>query len=211
MKLRQCLFNLVSNAAKFTERGMITLAVTREWHGDQEWVLFAVRDTGIGMKPEEVGRIFEAFAQADAQVSSKYGGSGLGPDDHRAVLRAARRQRDGREHVRRGHDLHHPPARGAAGGASSGRATGRAGRTGRRAIAATVLIIDDDPSVHDLVRRALARQDIQVLVARTGEQGSRWPAGYRPQAIILDVIMQRMDGWHVLAPRRWIRSCGASR
>ena len=73
-RIRQVLFNLLSNASKFTERGIITLAVTRA--GDT--MVFAVSDTGIGMTPEQQGRLFEAFVQADSSITSKYGGTGLG-------------------------------------------------------------------------------------------------------------------------------------
>jgi len=73
-KVRQALFNLLSNAAKFTERGTITLAVA----GDQDTVRFKVSDTGIGMTDEQMEKLFEAFTQAEASTSRKYGGTGLG-------------------------------------------------------------------------------------------------------------------------------------
>jgi len=76
-KLRQALLNLLSNACKFTERGTITLEVERAGARD-DTVVFRVRDTGIGMTPAQVGRVFEAFAQAEASTSGKYGGTGLG-------------------------------------------------------------------------------------------------------------------------------------
>ena len=74
-KVRQALFNLLSNAAKFTERGTIGLTVERE---SNDWVAFAASDTGIGMTEEQLGRLFEAFSQAEASTRSKYGGTGLG-------------------------------------------------------------------------------------------------------------------------------------
>jgi signal transduction histidine kinase len=74
-KVRQALFNLLSNAAKFTDHGTITLAVAREAEG---WLTFAVSDTGIGMTDEQLGRLFEAFSQAEASTRSQYGGTGLG-------------------------------------------------------------------------------------------------------------------------------------
>jgi signal transduction histidine kinase len=73
-KVRQALFNLLSNAAKFTEGGTITLTVGAE----AETRSFAVRDTGIGMTEEQMGRLFEAFSQAEVSTSQKYGGTGLG-------------------------------------------------------------------------------------------------------------------------------------
>jgi len=74
-KVRQALFNLLSNAAKFTERGTISLTVERE---ADDWLTFAVSDTGIGMTEEQLGRLFEAFSQAEAATRSRYGGTGLG-------------------------------------------------------------------------------------------------------------------------------------
>ena len=76
VKVRQVLFNLLSNAAKFTEGGEITL--TTRTHPEEATVSFAIRDTGIGMTEEQLGRLFEAFAQANAETSRKYGGTGLG-------------------------------------------------------------------------------------------------------------------------------------
>ncbi|MCH8800269.1 MAG: GAF domain-containing protein [Chloroflexi bacterium] len=77
-KIRQCLFNLLSNASKFTEQGTISLTVRRHTEDGQEWINFAVGDTGIGMTEEQMGRLFEAFAQAEASTRRNYGGTGLG-------------------------------------------------------------------------------------------------------------------------------------
>src|SRR5688500_10377846 len=74
-KVRQVLFNLMSNASKFTDHGTISLSVQRE---PDEWLIFAVSDTGIGMTEEQLGRLFEAFSQAEASTRSRYGGTGLG-------------------------------------------------------------------------------------------------------------------------------------
>ncbi|MBL9174337.1 MAG: PAS domain-containing protein [Verrucomicrobiales bacterium] len=91
-KLRQILLNLLSNSSKFTHQGTITLTVTREeltrdalsggespsGGSPTSWIRFAVSDTGIGMSPEQLGRLFEAFEQGDASTTKKYGGTGLG-------------------------------------------------------------------------------------------------------------------------------------
>jgi signal transduction histidine kinase len=74
-KVRQALFNLLSNAAKFTDHGTIRLTVRRE---PEDWFSFSVSDTGIGMTEEQLGRLFEAFSQAEASTRSRYGGTGLG-------------------------------------------------------------------------------------------------------------------------------------
>jgi signal transduction histidine kinase len=77
-KVRQVLFNLLSNAAKFTERGDITLTAARETNGSAEWVRFGVADTGIGMEREQLDRLFQSFTQGDSSTTRKYGGAGLG-------------------------------------------------------------------------------------------------------------------------------------
>jgi len=74
-KVRQALFNLLSNASKFTDHGTISLTVERE---SDDWITFAVSDTGIGMTEEQLGRLFEAFSRAEASTRSQYGGTGLG-------------------------------------------------------------------------------------------------------------------------------------
>ena len=74
-KVRQALFNLLSNAAKFTDHGTVSLTAERE---SNDWLTFAVSDTGIGMTEEQLGRLFEAFSQAEASTRSRYGGTGLG-------------------------------------------------------------------------------------------------------------------------------------
>ena len=77
-KVRQGLFNLLSNASKFTEQGTISLKVSREIAEGRDWINFAVSDTGIGMTEEQMGRLFQAFAQAEASTRRNYGGTGLG-------------------------------------------------------------------------------------------------------------------------------------
>ncbi len=78
VKVRQILLNLLSNACKFTHDGTIRLEAVRERNGQSDLIVFRVTDSGIGMSPEEIGRIFEAFTQADAATAHRYGGTGLG-------------------------------------------------------------------------------------------------------------------------------------
>ena len=77
-RVRQVLFNLLSNAGKFTEKGSVTLTVRRQAHEGLDWLTFAVRNTGIGLTPEQRGKLFQAFVQADASTTRKFGGTGLG-------------------------------------------------------------------------------------------------------------------------------------
>jgi signal transduction histidine kinase len=78
IKVRQALFNLLSNACKFTKEGTITLQAAREARNGRDWFTFSVSDTGIGLTPEQMGKLFEAFSQADPTTTRQYGGTGLG-------------------------------------------------------------------------------------------------------------------------------------
>jgi signal transduction histidine kinase len=78
MRLRQALLNLMSNANKFTERGTITIDARHGQENGGDWIALAVADTGIGMTPEQMGKLFQEFSQASSSTASKYGGTGLG-------------------------------------------------------------------------------------------------------------------------------------
>jgi signal transduction histidine kinase len=78
MRLRQALLNLMSNANKFTERGTISVDARQGQENGRDWVSIAISDTGIGMTPEQMGKLFQEFSQADASTTRKYGGTGLG-------------------------------------------------------------------------------------------------------------------------------------
>jgi len=78
MKIRQSLWNLLSNASKFTQDGRLSLSVRQHTVAGTPWITFAVVDTGIGMTPEHLGRLFEEFVQADSSTARRYGGTGLG-------------------------------------------------------------------------------------------------------------------------------------
>ncbi len=86
-RLSQCVLNLMSNAAKFTENGAITLRA-RRLHGDGgDWIAIDVADTGVGMSAEALNQLFDPFSQGDASVASKYGGTGLGLAITRRIAR----------------------------------------------------------------------------------------------------------------------------
>ena len=78
MRLRQALLNLMSNANKFTERGTISIDAREGQENGRDWITVAVTDTGIGMTPEQMGKLFQEFSQASSATASKYGGTGLG-------------------------------------------------------------------------------------------------------------------------------------
>jgi signal transduction histidine kinase len=78
IRVRQVLFNLLSNACKFTNQGVITLNASRQSENGKDWVHLRVSDTGIGMTPVQLQRLFQAFSQADSSTSHQFGGTGLG-------------------------------------------------------------------------------------------------------------------------------------
>jgi signal transduction histidine kinase len=78
MRLRQALLNLMSNANKFTEHGTISIDARQGQDSGRDWITIAVADTGIGMTPEQMGKLFQEFSQASSTTASKYGGTGLG-------------------------------------------------------------------------------------------------------------------------------------
>ena len=78
MRLRQALLNLMSNANKFTEKGTVTIAAHEGQENGRDWITLSVADTGIGMTPDQMGKLFQEFSQASSTTASKYGGTGLG-------------------------------------------------------------------------------------------------------------------------------------
>ena len=197
VKLRQCLFNLLSNAAKFTESGTITLRIVREVDEGADWLVFTVADTGIGMTPEQVGRLFERFTQADETTTRKFGGTGLGLALSRAFAQLL------------GGDIT----------VTSVEGRGTAFTLRIPAVAPVpiaeevptavpenlsgtedlVLVIDDEANQRELMTRFLERQRFAVRTAADGRTGLDLAQSLKPRAILLDVMMPEMDGWSVLA------------
>jgi PAS domain S-box-containing protein len=187
-RLRQVLLNLLSNAAKFTEKGVITLESERV-NGS---MIFRVRDTGVGMTPEQVGRLFEAFTQADKSTSSKYGGTGLGL----ALSRKFCQLMGGNVTVTS------EPGKGSTFTATIPLATTPDVSTSQEPDSETlgsILVIDDDAAARNLLSRILGKEGYRVVEAASGEAGLRMAAEQQPSAITLDVVMPGMDGWAVLS------------
>jgi PAS domain S-box-containing protein len=196
-KVRQGLFNLLSNASKFTKQGRVTLKVERAQRGATEWVHFAVSDTGIGMTQEQMGKLFQAFSQADASTTRKYGGTGLGLAISRKFC-----QMMGGDIV-----VESEPGKGTTFTMSlPAVVVDRKAELPQAAEPAAtelaegtpVLVVDDDPTVHDLMRRFLGKDGFKVIPASSGEEGLRLAHETHPDVIVLDVQMPTMDGFAVL-------------
>jgi signal transduction histidine kinase/CheY-like chemotaxis protein len=197
-KVRQALFNLLSNACKFTERGTISLTVVREAIDSRDWTVFSVGDTGIGMTPEQLARLFEAFSQADAATTRRYGGTGLGLALSRRLCRMMGGDITVESAVGRGSTfIIRLPAQVAE--AIEEPAAPAVPTDGVPPGVGTVLVIDDEAAVRDLMQRFLAKEGFRVVTVSGGEDGLRWARELRPDAITLDVMMPGMDGWAVLS------------
>ena len=197
-KVRQMLLNLLSNATKFTEKGTIRLEVARArsaaWGGHD--LLFRVRDEGIGMTPAQQGRLFEAFTQAEASTTRRFGGTGLGLAITRRFceMMGGRIEVESTPGVGSTFTLSIPEdVEGAAAGPLPAPTPAAAASAGR------ILVIDDEAPVRGLMRRFLAREGFTVDEAASGEAGIALARQERPDAITLDVMMPGMDGWEVLA------------
>ena len=195
-RVRQVLFNLVSNAAKFTQHGRVGLEVFPLRLGGQDWVEFAVADTGIGLTPEQQRRLFQSFSQADPSTSRKYGGTGLGLVISRRFAQMMGGDIQLQSEFGRGSvfTVRLPrvagPARPAPGHAAAAPAD--------PAFAPLVLVADDDKATRELISRGLQKEGFRVLAASSGEEALRLAREKRPDAISLDVLMPGMDGWTVL-------------
>jgi signal transduction histidine kinase/CheY-like chemotaxis protein len=200
-RVRQILFNLLGNACKFTRSGTVELSVSSEATAAGDFIQFQVKDSGIGMTPEQVGKVFESFAQADSSTTRKYGGTGLGL----AITKKFCEMLDGTIQVE----------------SEIGKGATFTVRLPRRiakekdqslSVAAPphpvssaresighVLMIDDDPVIQDLMRAFLMREGYTVAVADSGPAGLLLARERKPDVITLDIAMPGMDGWSVLS------------
>jgi PAS domain S-box-containing protein len=195
-KVRQSLFNLLSNACKFTEGGTVRLEVGREGPGG-DWFLFRVIDTGIGMTPEHLGKLFKPFSQIDPSATRRFGGSGLGLAITRHFCQAMGGDIgvESKPGVGSTFTIRLPAAvRDAA--PDAGPQSPAPAPTRPRGD--TVLVIDDDPATRDVLGQFLAKKGFRVETATGGEEGLALARKLRPLAITLDVVMPGMDGWAVL-------------
>ncbi|GAB4470356.1 MAG: hypothetical protein OHK0037_29030 [Elainellaceae cyanobacterium] len=235
-KVRQALFNLLSNAAKFTENGTVTLTVEkREIHSipgadpttpfiphPSSFILFQVSDTGIGMTVEQMAKVFQAFTQADASTTRKYGGTGLGLAISRRFCQMMGGDITVSSEVGKGSTftlwlpmevvdpkqiealpvltpaadtVRETPQKGDRSSVAEQYRSAGEGAGDRK----TVLVIDDDPAVRDLVQRYLTKEGFRVETAANGTEGLQLARQIRPDAITLDVLMPDTNGWSVLS------------
>jgi signal transduction histidine kinase/CheY-like chemotaxis protein len=202
-RVRQILLNLLSNASKFTSGGRVSLAATRGKLDGREEIVFTVRDTGIGMTPAQIKRLFQPFTQADPSTTRKYGGTGLGLSITQRFCQL----------MNGSIEVESEPGVGSTFTAripahvsepKSQRQTGiyRVSRPSVgvvKPVMGTILLIDQDDATREIVQRMLAKEGLNMLHAATGQEGLRIAEQRRPDVIVLDVILPDQDGWAVLA------------
>ncbi len=190
-KVKQALLNLLSNASKFTNRGKLTLTVSRPAASQ---VSLRVSDTGLGMTPEQLGKLFQTFSQADASTTKRFGGTGLGLaiTKHFCTMLGGDVEVESSPGVGSSFTItlpdYVPPA------VSEPMTPAAKARDGRPA----VLVVDDDPLAQELLGKTLEKEGYRVIAALNGADALTLARQHRPQAITLDVLMPKMDGWSAL-------------
>jgi len=198
-RVRQILYNLLSNAAKFTQEGTVALQVHAVRIQGEPWIEFAVADTGIGLAPDQQRRLFQSFSQADPSTSRKYGGTGLGL----VISRRFAQMMGGDIH------LHSELGRGSTFTVRLPRTGGAARSSSSPGIATPVpasapgalplvLVVDDEKATRELIARGLEKEGFRLVAAASGEEALQLARERKPDVISLDVLMPGMDGWMVL-------------
>ncbi|MFN8433539.1 MAG: GAF domain-containing protein [Anaerolineales bacterium] len=199
-KIKQIILNLLSNAAKFTSTGKVTLQAHRE----NEILKVNVSDTGIGISEEALGRIFEEFQQADTSTTRQYGGTGLGLTISRNLARLLGGDLTAASQPGKGSTftLTIPIEYGTKPASSLNPDTAPLHRPGTTTKAdpskKLILVIDDDPDATYLLRENLGPEEFEIVGARNGIIGQEKARELKPDAILLDILMPDKDGWQVL-------------
>ena len=204
-RVKQVVLNLISNACKFTEKGKITIGVNKILRDGGDLISIDVSDTGIGMSDEQMSKLFNSFVQADSSTTRKYGGTGLGLTISKQLAKLMGGDVVVNSELGKGttftatfladfigasdsvKKLNQQPSSLIENVVSLDNSTGK-----------TVLIIDDDPTVSELMKRQLLKENYKVIVAPNGKEGIRLARDIRPDVITLDILMPEMDGWSVL-------------
>ena len=210
-KLRQVLMNLLSNACKFTRGGDVRVDCRRERRETGDRLAVLVSDSGIGMTPEQVGRLFSEFMQADASTTRTYGGTGLGLAISQRLAQLMGGALTASSEFGKGAtfrlDLPVGAPVAARRFAPDGAARDAASISAVEGFQppsdahgrSRVLVIDDDSTARDLARRALEKAGFLVVRAESATEGLRLARQLRPEVVIVDVLMPGMTGWEVLS------------
>lgn len=201
-RLRQCILNLLSNASKFTNNGLLKLSVERMVQNEESWIQFTMTDTGIGMTDDQLKHLFQAFTQADLSTTRKFGGTGLGlfltksfSDMLGGNISVESTYGKGSTFI-----LKIPSV------CNEELAVNRQKEKIETAkvtklIKPTILIIDDDPVIHKSIEDELGgASHYSMLHAYESEKGYKMAKEFKPDIIILDIILPGgNDGWSLLS------------
>jgi CheY-like chemotaxis protein len=200
-KLCQVVVNLLSNAAKFTENGRVQLKLRRHDGAGRDWLEITVEDNGIGIAPENVGKLFESFTQVEASVSAKHGGTGLGLALTQSLCRLMGGDVTVESGLGRGSRFTVRVPTSLEGIVKDKGGSNRQTETPPLTTALrrdTILVIDDDAAALDLVQRILSREGVNATLVDTPVKALDMARSTKPSAIILDVHMPGLDGWDML-------------
>ncbi|MAK10939.1 MAG: response regulator, partial [Rhizobiales bacterium TMED83] len=192
-RLRQCVVNLISNAVKFTENGTVTIKTAPYTKDDTKWLAISVADTGIGMTEEQLGKILQEYTQADTSTSANYGGTGLGLTITTSLIQMMGGYLDVESEYGLGTKFTINVPRYIQEVANESAYSEIIGDAGP-----LVLIIDDDTSTQDLIRRMLKTQSFRMAGALKGGTGLELAKELKPDVILLDIYLPDQDGWKVL-------------
>ncbi|HTH94945.1 MAG TPA: response regulator [Rhodocyclaceae bacterium] len=198
-KLKQNLINLLSNAAKFTKGGEVRLALSRcDDENGTKRIRFDVADTGIGMSDEQIGKLFQSFTQADSSTTRNFGGTGLGLTITRHFCTMLGGTVEVTSVPGKGSTftmiLPDQVAKSVAHAPAEPRVTRRIdGKAGMR-----ILVVDDDPAVHEVLSATLSREGHEILHAYDGDEALKAMRAEPPDIVTLDVMMPKVDGWSLL-------------
>ncbi len=198
MKLRQCVLNLLSNAAKFTKNGKIDIEFERRIYNGVEQLFITVRDTGIGMSREHVSRLFQPFVQADPSITQQYGGTGLGLTITRRLSQLLGGDVTVKSTLGEGSAFTlHIPADFADASAALG-AAAKVDEVQGNEDAPLVIVIEDEADARELAARALTRAGFAVQGVGGGEAGLALARSKAPALVLLDIFLPDRSGWRVL-------------
>ena len=204
-RVKQIILNLISNACKFTEKGEITLKVEKKKNKSGDLISISVSDTGIGMTKEQMNRLFNSFVQADSSTTRKYGGTGLGLTISKQLAIMMGGDVTVKSEMNKGTTFTATflaDYLGASEDIKNKKLTQSSLIENVVSIenqnAKTILIIDDDPTVSELIKRQLTKDAYNVVIANNGKEGIELARKIKPNLITLDILMPEMDGWSVL-------------